>query len=105
MTSRAAVFLLVTAPFLSGCFPTLDTTPEEVEADISSALKPGDAAETIEAYLRKRGLGFSYDRFANRYQAIIRHPDSNFHAITIHILLDPQKRYAGVEADDSYTFL
>ena len=88
----------------SGCYPTLDTTPEQVEEEISSALAPGDNAATVEAYLRKRGLEFSYDRFANRYQAIIRHPESHFHAITVHVLLDPEKKFLGVEADDSYTF-
>ncbi len=102
---KARVAFLGALLFVSGCLPTLDTTPEKVEAEITAALKPGDSAEAIETYLRKRELEFSYDRFANRYQAIIRHPDSNFHAITIHILLDAQKRFAAVEADDSYTFL
>lgn len=105
MSRRATVILLLAAFFLTGCFPTLERTPEKVVADISSTLKLGDPAETIEAYFREHGLQFSYNRVDNKYQAIIRHPDSNFHAISIHVLLDSQKRYAGVEANDSYTFL
>ena len=35
--------------------------------------------------------------------SIIKDPRSNAHAITIHILLDDQKRYVDVEARDSYT--
>ncbi len=104
MSLKHIVFLL-SFGLLSGCLFTLDTTPEEVEVEISSALKPGDNTEAIEQYLRKRGLEFSYDSFGNRYQAIIRHPKSNFHAITIHILLDSNNNYVGVEVNDSYNFL
>ena len=100
------IVILFSAGLLSsGCFRMLDTTADVVETEISSALKSGDNVEAIEGYLRKRGLAFSYNRFANRYQAIIRHPESDFHAITIHILLDSEKHFKGVEANDSYTFL
>lgn len=95
--------LLGLALLLSGCFSTLDATTEQVEAEFSSALKPGAPSPEIEAYFQSRSLGFSYDQFSNRYQSIIRHPDSNFHAITIHVLLDQQKRYVSVDAEDSYT--
>lgn len=95
---------MIAVLLVSACFQTLDTTPEQVAADVATALKGGASSEDIEAYLRSRSIGFSYDRFTNRYQATIRHPESNFHAITIHILLDSQKRYASVEAEDSYTF-
>lgn len=96
-------FLLAAASTLVGCSGGLDTTPEAVEAEISAALHKGADAEAIERYLEQRNLAYSYDRFSNRYQAIIRDPESNAHAITIHILLDDQKRYEDVEARDSYT--
>jgi hypothetical protein len=103
--SRLIGFFLVMAASsaLTGCSGGLDTTPEAVEAEISAALHKGDGVEAIERYLEQRNLPFSYDRFANRYQSIIRDPRSNAHAITIHILLDDQKRYVDVEARDSYT--
>ena len=88
-----------------GCLSTLDTTPDEVEAKINSSLKPGDSAELIEKYFDEEGLGLSYDRFANRYNSIIRHPKSNYHAITIDVYVDEEKRFIRVEANDSYTLL
>jgi hypothetical protein len=101
----ARVAILGLAVLSSGCYQTLDTTPEQVKTEISSALRPGASSTDIEAYFQGRGLEFSYDQYLSRYQAIIRHPKSNFHAITIHIVVDQQKRYVSVEAEDSYTFL
>jgi hypothetical protein len=100
------ILLLLLATFGAlGCAPTLDIEPETVEADIASVLEPGASAEEIETCLRERGLTFSYDRFQNRYQSIIRHPKSNFHAITIVVHLDERRKFKSVEARDSYTFL
>jgi hypothetical protein len=96
-------FSLGAASTLMSCSSGLNTTPEAIEAEISAALHKGASAEAIERYLDQRNLTFSYDRFSNRYQTIIRDPESDAHAITIYILLDDQKRYADVEARDSYT--
>ena len=98
-------FFIVSSIFVFGCFTKLDTTPEEVEKKINTSLKPGDAPERIEAYFKKESLGLSYDKYQGRYQSIIRHPESNFHAITIYIYVDKNKRFIRVEANDSYTFL
>jgi hypothetical protein len=104
MSRFIGFLLLVTASSaLTGCSGGLDTTPEAVEAEISAALHKGASAQAIERYLEQRNLTFSYDRFTNRYQSIIRDPESNAHAITVYVLLDDQKRYADVEARDSYT--
>jgi hypothetical protein len=106
MAMNRIILLLLLATFGAlGCAPTLDIEPETVEADIASVLKPGASAEEIETCLRERGLPFSYDRFQNRYQSIIRHPKSNFHAITIVVHLDERRKFKSVEARDSYTFL
>lgn len=102
---KRLIVSLGTALFVAGCFPTLETTPEQVEAEVSSALRPGASSEAIEAFLKAKGLEFSYDQHTNSYRAIIRHPESNFHAISIQISVDDQKRYLKVEASDSYTFL
>jgi hypothetical protein len=90
---------------LQGCFPTLDTTPQEIEANINASLLPGDSSLKIEEYLASQKLESSYDEYNNRYQGIIRHPDSNFHAITFHIYVDDNKAFIRAEANDSYTFL
>ncbi len=86
-------------------FPTLDTTPQELEININAALKSGDSAQKIEEYLTSQELDSSYDGYSNRYQGIIRHPDSNFHAIVFYIYVDKNKAFIKVEANDSYTFL
>jgi len=86
-------------------FPTLDVNPQDVESGINTALKPGDSAEKIEEYLASQQLESFYDRFSSRYQGIIRHPDSNFHAITFYIYVDKNKTFTRAEANDSYTFL
>lgn len=104
-SKRLAAVFLFGALMLAGCVSTLDITPKEVEAKINSSLKPGDSAAKIEAYFENEGLGLSYDRFQDRYHSIIRHPESNFHAITIVIFVDQNKRFIRAEADDSYTFL
>lgn len=102
---RNVIALLTVVVFTVGCFPTLDVTPVEVERQFRVALKPGDSAEVIEQYLHGRGLTGSYDNYQSRYQSIIRHPDSEFHAIVIYIFVDKQKKLIKVEANDSYTFL
>ena len=86
-------------------FPTLDINPQDIESSINAALKPGDRAEKIEEYLASQKLESSYDEFSSRYQGIIRHPDSNFHAITFYIYVDKNKSFTRAEANDSYTFL
>jgi hypothetical protein len=88
---------------LFGCSRSPDTTPQEVEAELLAALGHGASTQAIESYLRQRKLPFSYDRFSNRYQSIIRDPDSDAHAISIYISLDTDGRFAGVEVRDSYT--
>ena len=91
------------AILLLGCGRGSEATPKQIETEILANLGTGADAEAIESYLRGRNLPFSYDRFSNRYQSIIRDPNSDAHAITIHISLDANGRFAGVEARDSYT--
>ena len=102
---QIAGILLIAVAFLIGCFRTLDVTPADVEKQINAALKPGDSAETIEQYFSGRGLGYSYNKRESRYKSIIRHPDSNFHAIVIYVWVDKQKKFVKAEAHNSYTFL
>ncbi|MET0987699.1 MAG: hypothetical protein ABW034_20070 [Steroidobacteraceae bacterium] len=103
MTRFIVLLLFATASTMSGCSQGLETSPEAVEAEISAALPKGADAVAIEKYLEQRSLAFTYDRFANRYQSIIRDPESDARAITIDILLDAQKRFAGVDARESHT--
>ena len=101
--NRDLLLTLLLTTIGAGCGRGLDKTPDEVEAEVATALGKSADTDEIENYLLKRNLGFSYDRFANRYQAIIRDPSSDAHAITIYILLDGEGRFADVEAHESFT--
>jgi len=87
----------------TSCGPTLEVTPSDVVAQINSSLVPGDGSEEIEAYFESRELDASFDRSSQRYQGIITHPDSNYHAIVIHIYVDERRRFVRAEARHSYT--
>ena len=103
--SKAATisaFILLSASACA-CGPTLDVTPSEVVSQIEASLGPGDNSEKIEAYFAEQELGASFDRFNQRYQSIIRHPDSNYHAIVIYVYVDKEHRFTRAEANDSYT--
>jgi len=76
-----------------------------VKANIVQELKVGDDSKTIENYLNSQNISFTYDKHTNRYQGIIRDQESNFHAVTISIVLDKQQRYVKVDVNDSYTSL
>lgn len=103
MRNLSLLFILLLV--LQGCIATLDVTPEEVVSEINSALKQGDDAAKIEEYFATKKLGVSFDKYQNRYQSNIRHPESGFHAITIYVYVDSNKGFLGAEAFDSYTFL
>ncbi|MBW3532296.1 hypothetical protein [Shewanella sp. NKUCC06_TVS] len=90
---------------LFGCEQKAESTSKQVEANIVQALKVGDDAKAIENYLNSQKIQFSYDKYTNRFQGIIRDQNSNLHAITISIVLDNQQRYVNVEVNDSYISL
>lgn len=105
MKSIYLLLVLLSLPLIAACAPTLDVTAEEVEHRINEELKAGDGADEIEAYFKNEGLSVSYDEFNSRYQSIIRHPESNYHAITIYIYVDKDGNFVKAEANDSYTSL
>ncbi len=43
---------------------------DTIRVQIESALEEGDTREAVEAFLKKTSWLYSYDAFANRYQAI-----------------------------------
>jgi hypothetical protein len=72
--------------------------PEQVKKELESQLRPGDSHAAIEKVLKERNLPFSYDKYANRYQSIIRQSDSNFKAVVIYVNVDAEKRFVSVAA-------
>ena len=103
MKFQQIIQLILIAATLFGCGPKLDASSDEIQVQFEAALSPGDSASTIESYFAKRGLDATFDEFADRYQSTIRHPESDFHAISIYVNVDNNQQFVGVEAHDSYT--
>ena len=98
-----SVFLLALTVHVGACAEDNLPTAAQVQNDLRSALKAGDSSEKIEAFFRNRSLTTSYDKYAHRYQSIIRSPTSNFRAVVIYVNVDSERRFLSAEAHDSFT--
>ncbi len=87
------------------CPPFVGIKMGELREQFNSKVKRGDDPEIIEKTLKELGVGYSWDRFLDRYQGIIRHPNSDFHAITVFVYLDESGKYKDIEINDSFTAL
>jgi hypothetical protein len=77
---------------------------QSILQEITSALKPGDSSEAIEAYFKNRGLPATYDKYQHRYQSIVRNTGRPMgHAVVIYVYTDDAKRLSRVQTQDSYT--
>lgn len=71
---------------------------------IEEHLKEGSGSVSIETFLKDNNITYSYDRFAKRYQGIIRNVSPKAkgdHAIVIHINVDEDKSFKSYEVLDS----
>lgn len=78
----------------------------EVELSIHTELQVGAASQAIEEYFDRHGIAYSYDKFARRYQAIVRNVAISSdvdQAIVIYVYVDEEKRFQRAEAHDSFT--
>jgi hypothetical protein len=89
--------------YSSACASDELPKPARVRSEFNAALKPGDPSEKIEAYFKGRSLEFDYDKYQHRYQSTMRSTKSNFHAISIYVNVDKERRFESVDAFDSYT--
>ena len=85
------------------CPPFVERSLNDLRTEFEEQVAVGDDANLIEAALLDLGVSFSWDKFTNRYQGIIRHPSSNFHAIVIHVYVDKERRYESIDIHDSFT--
>ena len=79
---------------------------EEVKILIEAELRVGSTSDEIEHFFNEHHIVFSYDRFSERYQGIIRDvsdDDEVDQAITIYIYLDKEKLFKLLEVEDSFT--
>lgn len=83
-----------------------ETKAEEVRQLIAAELELGASSELIEEFFEKNAITYSYDRFASRYQAIIRDIATGpgvDQAVVIHVKVDDQRRFVSAEVRDSFT--
>jgi hypothetical protein len=73
---------------------------------LNSELKIGDGRQTIESVLTHEGIGYSYDKYMNRYNSTVYFRQcGDDQAVSIYISLDPSGKLAKIKAFASYTGL
>jgi hypothetical protein len=108
ITAKQLILWITILMALSGtaCSEERKMTAGEVRSSIDRALATGASAADIEQFFRQHDLPYTYDRFAKRYQSIIRDvsPDPTVdHAIVIYIYVDDAKTFTKAEVRDSFT--
>lgn len=77
---------------------------EEVRRLITAELQVGVEAQAIEAFFDRHGITYSYDRFNQSYNGIIRDVSSVLdQAVVIRVYVDEEKRFQRAEVRDSFT--
>ena len=81
-------------------------TSGQIRSKIERELNVGDSAIEIENFLKLNEITYSFDKYNNRYQCIIRDPSGQeigYHSIVIYIAVDERKQFLASEIFDSYT--
>ncbi len=77
---------------------------EEVRQLIAAELQVGSDAQEIVDFFERHNISYSYDRFSNRYQAVIRDVSPVLdQAVVIHVYVDREKSFQRAEVQDSFT--
>lgn len=82
---------------------------EELTAASKIELQAGSSDMLIKSFLERHKINYSYDRFNNRYQGIIRKIDGdrkfkeNICDVVVYINLNDDKSYLSSEFLESYT--
>jgi hypothetical protein len=100
--SRTVHICLAVAASLSACAADIPAAAQ-IEVELNYSLTHGDTHQKIEAVLTAKEIGFAYDKYASRYQGIIRSKSSDWRAVIVHIRVDEAQRFLSAEAHDSYT--
>ena len=100
------LFCTVTFFLIPACGKENKMTAKKIRSIINQELSVKDSSQDIEGFLESMKITYSYDKYNNRYQCIIRDPSGKiigYHSIVIYINVDEQKRYVSSEVFDSYT--
>lgn len=82
---------------------TNEAARRTVAASLHKELMVGDASEKIERSLKAAGLGFTFDRFTNRYHASLRTNEQWNCGVWAVVEVDAQKRMKTVSVTSYYT--
>ena len=94
---------LVMRASLGSAIERVQAKAQELNLRIESDLPPGASAEDIEVFLTRHEILFSYDRFQNRYQGIVRIDRGS--GVSVYLYVDSNKRFVRGEAQTYFTFL
>jgi len=81
-------------------------TTEQIEELIKQDLALGDSSARIESFLKSNDIIFTYDKYASRYQCIIRDTSKDERmdsAIIIYLYMDEDKNFTKSEIIESFT--
>ncbi len=78
---------------------------DSIEKMLLKKIRVGDTRVKIESVLNSEGIGFSYDRFRDRYQATIRNEecDKQYKAISVYLYLDKTEKLSKLEVLETFT--
>ncbi len=93
---------------LSACTINCVTSKtNEVRARLLAEVQYGDEREKVESALYRVAGGFTFDKFKDRYSAIIRDPcgPGKLVDVMMYVTIDEAGRVSSVEVFPLYTFL
>ena len=105
MRETTMTIMLLLAFTLSGCNgDCMRPKTEEVRNLFNRQLKVGDTREKVDEVLKKAGIGYSYDRFENRYQSTVYDSQCGPNqAASIYVYFDASNEITEVEVRETYT--
>ena len=103
MAKSLAMALLILS--LVGCSSAEDEpSAEKIEQQLVGALHTDATKTEVEAVLNSLNIEHSFDKYASRYQGVIRNTGGPMdHAIVVYVYMDENGKFRSVEAHDSYT--
>lgn len=105
------LFVSLALGVIAGAYRGIDrVTAERTKMLIESELRLGARAQEVEHFFDRHDLSYSYDKFAKRYQSIIRNVSSSRwidQAIVIYIYIDVDNDagFTNAEVRNSFTLL
>lgn len=96
--------ILIFTFFVASCnSDCLSIQEKRVKELLNERLIIGDSRMKIEQEFHRIGIGLTFDKFQNRYQATIREGCGTYEAISVYLNLDAQEKLSKISVLKSYT--